>query len=80
MVIVQYRATLSRAQVEVLRRAFGSPALLRIVTPDATRMPYVLAGTAWGRLIGCRRLDARVVRALDSFARRYQGQGPDNWP
>ena len=77
VVIVQYRPGLSGTDVERLRRTFGSTAGLRIVTPDATAMPYVVAGTAWGRLIGCRRLDASVISALSRFATRYQGLGPD---
>jgi hypothetical protein len=78
VVVVQYRPGLSGTDVERLRRAFGSRAALRIVTPDATAMPYVVAGTAWGRLIGCRRLDSRVITALSRFATRYQGSGPDS--
>jgi hypothetical protein len=80
IVVVQYRPGLSGSDVERLRRAFGSRAGLRIVTPDATAMPYVVAGTAWGRLIGCRRLDAKVMSALSRFAIRYQGSGPDSRP
>lgn len=78
--MVQYRPGLSGTEIERLRRAFGSRAALRIVTPDATAMPYVVAGTAWGRLIGCRRLDASVMSALSRFAVRYQGLGPDARP
>ncbi len=80
VVVVQYRPGISGNDVERLRRAFGSRAGLRIVTPDATAMPYVVAGTAWGRLIGCRRLDAKVMSALFQFAARYQGTGPDARP
>ena len=80
VVVVQYRPGISGLDVERLRRAFGSRTALRIVTPDATAMPYVVAGTAWGRLIGCRRLDAQVMTALSQFATRYQGSGPDSRP
>ncbi len=80
VVVVQYRPGLASIDVERLRHAFGSTAGLRIVTPDATTMPYLVAGTAWGRLIGCRRLDGNVLAALSRFAVRYQGRGPDARP
>jgi hypothetical protein len=79
-VIVQYRPGIPRPDVERLRRAFGPRRGLRIVTPDATAMPYLVAGAAWGRLIGCRRLDGKVISALSQFAIRYQGVGPDAGP
>jgi hypothetical protein len=77
VVVVQYRPGLSGTAVQELRRAFGSTSGLRIVTPDATAMRYVVAGTAWGRFIGCRRIDPSVISALARFATRYQGSGPD---
>lgn len=80
VVVVQYRPGMPGIDVQRLRRAFGSAAGLRIVTPDATAMPYVVAGTAWGRLIGCKQLDANVISALSQFATRYQGSGPDSRP
>ncbi len=80
VVVVQYRPGLSGTDVARLRSAFGLGGGLRIVTPDATAMPYVVAGTAWGRLIGCHRLDAKVMSALSRFALRYQGLGPDARP
>ncbi len=75
-VVVQYQSRLASSQVEVLRRAFATG----IVTPDASSMPYLVAGTAWRRLIGCRMLDARVLAALKRFEVRYSGHGPDAGP
>jgi Protein of unknown function (DUF3105) len=80
VVVVQYRPGLTAQAVVTLRTAFDLALQPTIVTPDATSMPYAVAGTAWGRLLGCRRFDGAVLAALRRFARRYGGQGPDSRP
>ena len=80
LVVVQYERRLPADQVAALRRAFSSPAPRRIVAPDSTGMAFKVAATAWGRLIGCSKFDARVVQALRRFAERYGGRGPDSAP
>jgi hypothetical protein len=80
VVVVQYERRLPADQVAALRRAFSSPAPRRIVAPDSTGMAFKVAATAWGRLIGCSKFDARVVQALRRFAERYGGRGPDSAP
>ncbi len=78
VVVIQYERRLGAAEVALLRRAFSAPAPRRIVAPDGTGMTFKVAATAWGRLIGCSKLDARVVQALRRFAERYDGRGPDS--
>ena len=41
-------------------------------------MTFKVAATAWGRVIGCSKLDQRVADALRRFAQRYAGRGPDS--
>lgn len=78
VVVIQYERRLPAADVERLRDAFASPAPRRIVAPDGTGMPFKVAGTAWGRVIGCSKLDPVVIDALQRFAQRYAGRGPDS--
>jgi len=77
VVVIQYEQRLPAAQIALLREAFSSPAPRRILAPDGSGMTFKVAATAWGRLIGCSRLDDRVVEALRRFAQRYAGRGPD---
>jgi hypothetical protein len=78
VVIVQYERRLPSAQVQLLHDAFASPSPRRVVLPDATGMTFKVAATAWGRVIGCSKLDRRVADALRRFAQRYAGRGPDS--
>jgi hypothetical protein len=77
VVVIQYERRLSAAEVGRLRAAFTTPAPRRILAPDGTGMAFKVAATAWGRLIGCSRVDAGVIQALRQFAQRYGGRGPD---
>jgi hypothetical protein len=77
VVVIQYERQLPAADVQRLRDAFSSPVPRRVVAPDGTGMAFKVAGTAWGRVIGCSKLSAGVIRALQRFAERYAGRGPD---
>jgi hypothetical protein len=78
VVVIQYEHGLPAAQLELLRRAFAPARPRRVVTPDGSGMPFKVAATAWGRLMGCSKVDARVVAALTRFAQRYAGRGPES--
>jgi hypothetical protein len=78
VVVIQYEHVLPAAQLELLRRAFAPARPRRVVTPDGSGMPFKVAATAWGRLMGCSKVDARVVAALTRFAQRYAGRGPES--
>jgi hypothetical protein len=77
VVVIQYEHRLPVADIERLRSAFSAPVPRRIVAPDGTGMAFKVAGTAWGRVIGCSKLDSDVIEALQRFAQRYAGRGPD---
>jgi hypothetical protein len=76
VVVIQYERTLPQRQVTAIERAFARTAPRRVVTPDGSGMAFTVAATAWGRLLGCSKLDGRVIRALRTFAERYGGRGP----
>lgn len=77
VVVVQYERGLPRQQVALIERSFEKPIPRRVVAPDASGMTFMVAATAWGRVLGCSKLDGRVLRALHTFAARYGGRGPD---
>ena len=76
-VVLQYRAGTPRQTVNELRRLVALAPFASIVTPDRTGMRYAVAATAWGRLLGCPRVNRSTLVALRTFAGRYQGRGPD---
>ena len=78
VVVIQYERRLPGADVQRLRAAFADPVPRRVLAPDGTGMTFKVAATAWGRVIGCSKLDADVVKALQRFALRYGGRGPDS--
>jgi hypothetical protein len=76
-VVVQYRSGTPRRAVLELHRLAGLAPSASIVTPDRTGMRYAVAATAWGRLLGCPRFSRRALVAVQAFATRYRGRGPD---
>jgi hypothetical protein len=78
VVVIQYEQRLAATDVGRLHTAFADPLPRRIVAPDGTGMTFKVAGTAWGRVIGCSKLDAGVIDALQRIAERYAGHGPDS--
>jgi hypothetical protein len=47
---------------------------------NATRMPYAVAATAWGHLLGCPKMNEQVFDALRAFRRNYVDKGPETVP
>lgn len=77
IVVVQFRAGLpdtSRRQLEQLQAAVPRGT---IIVPNATRMPFEVAVTAYRRLLGCPHFSAAVVDAVQLFRGRFLGIGPD---
>jgi Protein of unknown function (DUF3105) len=80
-VVVQYRPSLAAPLVRRLRGAIARSRPDRLViAPDGSGMPYLVAATAWGRLLGCRSLPPAALTALESFARHNAGRGPEARP
>ncbi len=77
VVVIQYDRRLPARDVALLQRTFARSGPRRALVPDATGMAFTVAATAWGRLLGCSRLDGEVVQGLKRFADRYDGSGPD---
>jgi hypothetical protein len=47
---------------------------------NTTRMPYAVAATAWGHLLGCPTMNDRVFDALRTFRAAYIDKGPEIVP
>jgi hypothetical protein len=47
---------------------------------NTTRMPYAVAATAWGHLLGCPTMNDRVFDALRTFRSAYIDKGPEIVP
>jgi hypothetical protein len=76
-VVIQYEPRLDAADVAALERSFARDGRKLILAPDGTGMTFRVAATAWGRLLGCSKVNGTVLRALRTFAARYEGSGPD---
>jgi hypothetical protein len=47
---------------------------------NATEMPYEVAATAWGHLLGCPKFNDKVFDALRAFRKDYVDKGPETVP
>ncbi len=77
VVVISYRPQLAREhrdRLRVLQRALPRGT---IVAPNAA-MPFVIAVTAWRRLLGCRRVGAGTLDAVRLFRGRFVGSGPSS--
>jgi hypothetical protein len=77
-VVIHYRPGLPGERVRALERLQEAVPDGTIVVPNATRMPYELAITAWQRLLGCPRFTDEVLDAVRLFRGRFIGSGPDS--
>jgi hypothetical protein len=80
----QYKPGLPQKDVEQLNALFNeregqwSPGQLLLLFPNQTGMPYQVAATAWGRVLGCKTFSPQVFDALRDFRLAYTNQGPEN--
>ncbi len=47
---------------------------------NTTGMPYQVAATAWGQLLGCPQMNPKVFDAIRTFRERYLDKGPEVVP
>jgi hypothetical protein len=79
----QYRPGLPQADVKQLEALFNetegqwAPGQLLLLFQNTTGMPYDVAATAWGHVLGCKTFNARVFDALRDFRLTYTNQGPE---
>jgi hypothetical protein len=79
---LQYRPgtperTVSRLESFVAQQDGGYHMLL---FENTTKMPYAVAATAWGHLLGCPSMNERVFDAIRAFRTSYIDKGPEKIP
>jgi uncharacterized protein DUF3105 len=47
---------------------------------NETKMPFAMAATAWGHLLGCPKMNDKVFDALRAFRSNYIDKGPETVP
>ncbi|MDQ6805742.1 MAG: DUF3105 domain-containing protein, partial [Actinomycetota bacterium] len=79
----QYRPGLAGADVKELETLFNeaeglwTAGQLLLLFPNTTGMPYDVAATAWGHVLGCKTFNPRVFDALRDFRMTYTNQAPE---
>jgi len=79
----QYRPGLAQADVKQLEALFNeaegqwTPGQLMLLFQNTTGMPYDVAATAWGHVLGCKTFSPLVFDALRDFRLTYTNQGPE---
>jgi hypothetical protein len=76
VVVIQFRG-LASSDVSMLRSVQEAIPSGTIVAPNDTGMPFVVAVTAYRRLLGCRSLNESSVDAIRLFRGRFVGSGPE---
>jgi len=87
-ILIQYRPTLPAAQVSQLLSVFKEPAKtdfgleatdggFALIFENNTKMPYAVAATAWGHLLGCDAFNDRIFDAIRAFRTKYTLQAPE---
>ena len=76
-IVILYRPESAQDAVKVLRQLQAAVPRGTIVTPYG-EMPFVVAVTAWRRLLGCRAMSDRTLDAVRLFQGRFVGSGPDS--
>jgi hypothetical protein len=79
----QYSPTLPAADVKQLEALFNqgdgqwAPRQMLLLFQNQTHMPYAVAATAWGHVLGCKTFTPKVFDALRDFRRAYTNLGPE---
>lgn len=74
-----YDPDLPQQRINQLGGLFNEDPYHIVLTPNRT-MPYQVAGSGWGHLIGCRRITDKTFDALRAFRDKYRDQGPEQVP
>ena len=75
-VVIQYDPSLQKRRIDQLGGLFNDDPYHMVLMPNRA-MPYEVAVTAWGHLLGCKQVDDKTFDAIRSFRDRYRDQGPE---
>jgi hypothetical protein len=81
----QYRPGTPVAEIKQLEALWnetvmGMPGYKQLLFQNNTNMPYAVAATAWGQLIGCPTFSPKIFDALRDFRNAYLDKGPEQLP
>ena len=74
-----YTPSLEKRRKDQLGGLFNEDPYHMVLSPD-TDMRYAVAATAWGHVLGCRRVKNETFDALRAFRDRYRDKGPEQVP
>lgn len=79
---VQYAKDLPAAQVAqveavVSEELNGRSGYKTLLSRNDSGMPYAVAATAWGHILGCKTFNARIFDAIRDFRTKYVDKGPE---
>jgi hypothetical protein len=79
----QYRPGTPTSEVKQLESLFNETdgqwagGQLLVLFQNPTAMPYAIAATAWGHVLGCKTFNPRIFDALRAFRMAYTNKGPE---
>lgn len=74
-----YDPSLEKRRIDQLGGLFNDDPYHMVLSPNR-RMPYAVASTAWGHLLGCKQVTDETFDALRAFRDRYRDQAPEQVP
>jgi hypothetical protein len=82
---VQYKPGTPKAEIAQLETVVseefnGKAAYKTLLFQNNTKMPYAVAATAWGHILGCKTFDDGVFDAIRDFRAKWVDQGPEIIP
>ena len=78
--IIMWHRPNDRQAMRTLRDIGDEDSSKMILTPNTTGMPYRIAASAWGHLLGCPELNDEVKAAVRAFRDAYRSKGPEFVP
>jgi hypothetical protein len=79
-VIYWFKPNASSAARGALKKLYDEDNKLVVLTPDTAPMPYAVAASSWGKLIGCPKYNDKVPDAFRAFRDAYRLKGPEYYP
>jgi Protein of unknown function (DUF3105) len=73
---IQYDPGLSKRRIDQLGGLFNDDPYHMVMFPNRA-MAYEVAVTAWGHLLGCKKVTDETFDAIRGFRDRYRDQGPE---
>ena len=74
------RREISQLETVVSEKFNGKAAYKTLLFENNTNMPYAVAATAWGHILGCKAFNDKVFDAIRDFRAKWVDQGPEVLP